>query len=100
MRSVSWLRHRGFSAQAFAADVDARHDDEQPPAMVAGRQDRLRLLAAQYAAFGGALPLDAPVTIDGANMHESLAGIVSPDDSAFCGGIPDSQTRNSVSCIG
>src|SRR5665213_3983329 len=73
MASVS-VRVRGrqrFLAQAPGADVDARGHHEKVAALQAGRQDRLDMLAAQHAAFGDALPFDAPVTIDGADMHDA-----------------------------
>src|SRR5665213_1410959 len=59
-----------FLAQAPGADVDARGHHEKVAALEAGRQDRLDMLAAQHAAFGGALSFDAPVAVDGADMHD------------------------------
>jgi hypothetical protein len=70
--------------------------------VLAGRQHALALLAAQHAALGGALPLGAPVTIDGTGVHRRVirSGSWNADDTANARRHPDSAMRIGVSACG
>lgn len=68
--------------------------------MLAGREHALAMLAAQHATFGGALPLGAPVTIDGTGVHRrATRNIRNGEDTPNARRAPDGAMRIGLSSL-